>query len=135
MSITDGQAFHTKQTHYLVAPIRFNQGTGVLSVGWLPPGAIVIGGGVHVNTAFAAGGANTVDVGFRADGAGRTADDDAFGTLIAVAAPAGFKALDELAAATNLRHAEGCEVTMRYNGTTPTAGEGHVVIEYIVLNI
>jgi hypothetical protein len=130
--INSGQAYHTRQTHFITAPIVWNQGTGVRSVGWLPPGAIVIGGGVHVNTAFVAGGANTVDVGFRNDGAGRAADDDAFGTLIAVATNAGFRALDELTAATNLRHPRGCEVTVRYNGTTPSAGEGTVVIEYIV---
>jgi hypothetical protein len=131
-SINSGRAYHTAQTHFITAPIRWDQTTAVLSVGWLPPGAIVIGGGIHVNTAFAAGGANTVDIGFRNDGAGRTADDDAFATLVSVASPAGYKALDELAAATNLRHPRGCEVTMRYNGTTPSAGEGTVVVEYIV---
>jgi hypothetical protein len=131
MSRSFGQKYHTNQTHYLTAPVVWNQGTGVMSVGWLPPNAMVIGGGIHVNTAFAAGGANTVDVGFRNDGAGRTADDDAFATLVAVNT-AGRKALDEIAAATNLRHPKGCEVTVRYNGTTPTDGAGVVVVEYVI---
>jgi hypothetical protein len=129
MSINSGRQYHTSQTHYLTAPIVWTDGT--VSVGWLPPGAIVVGGGVAVSTAFAAGGANTIDVGFRNDGAGRTADPDAFATLLAVNT-LGLKALDELAAATNLPHPKGTEVTARYNGTTPTDGAGVVVIEYVI---
>jgi hypothetical protein len=129
MTQAAARLYHTAQVHYISAPIAFNSGT--ISVGFLPRGAIVTGGGVMVNTAFAAGGANTMDVGFRNDGGGRTADPDAFATLLAVSA-AGFKALDELAAATNLQHPAGCEVTATYNGTTPTDGAGVVVIQYIV---
>ena len=132
MGMNSGQEYHTRQTHYLVADVVWDQGTGVYSVGWLPKDAMVIGGGIAVETAFAAGGANTVDVGFRNDGAGRTADPDAFATLVAVNT-AGFKVLDEIAAATNLPHRSGAEVTVRYNGTTPTDGKGTVVIEYAVL--
>lgn len=131
MTRSFGQKYHTNQTHYIRSKVVWDQGTGVASVGWLPPGAEVIGGGIKVNTAFAAGGANTVDVGFRNDGAARADDDNAFGTLIAVNT-AGYKALDELDAATNILHSEGAEVTVRYNGTTPTDGAGTVIIEYIV---
>lgn len=132
MTRSFGQEYHTNQVHYLTADVVWNQGTGVMSVGWLPPGAVVTGGGIAVSTAFAAGGANTIDVGFRNDGAARAADDDAFGTLIAVST-AGFKVLDEIAAATNLPHPAGAEVTVRYNGTTPTAGKGTVVVQYAVI--
>ena len=132
MTLETGQKYHTRQTHYLTAPVVWDQGTGVMSVGWLPKGAIVVGGGIAVATAFTAGGANTIDVGFRNDGAGRTADDDAFGTLVSVAA-AGYIPLDELAAVTNLPHPAGAEVTVRYNGTTPTAGSGTLVVEYVVI--
>lgn len=131
MGINSGQQYHTRQTHYITTDVVWNQGTGVMSVGWLPPGAEVIGGGIKVNTAFAAGGANTIDVGFRNAGDGRANDDDAFGTLIAVNT-AGYKVLDELAAATNLAHPKGAEVTVRYNGTTPTEGAGTLIVEYIV---
>jgi hypothetical protein len=130
-TINSGQAYHTRQTHYITAPIRWDQTTAVLSVGWLPPGAIVTAGHVSVTTAFTAGGANTIDIGFRNDGNGRAADDNAFATLIAPTA-LGLLAFDELASATNLQHPLGCEVTMRYNGTTPTAGAGVVVVQYIV---
>jgi len=132
MTLETGQKYHTRQTHFLTAPVVWDQGTGVMSVGWLPAGAVVVAGGVIVSTAFAAGGANTIDVGFRNDGAGRTADDNAFATLLDVSA-LGYKVLDELAAVTNLPHMSGAEVTVRYNGTTPTAGAGHVVIEYVVI--
>jgi len=128
-TINSGRQYHTSQTHYLTAPIAWTDGT--VSVGWLPPGAIVVGGGVAVSTAFAAGGANTIDVGFASAGDGRTADPDALATLLAVNA-LGFKALDELAAVTNIPFPKGAEITARYNGTTPTDGAGTVVIEFVV---
>jgi hypothetical protein len=128
-NINSGQEYHTRQTHYFVAPITWTDGT--ISVGWLPAGAMIVGGGVHVETAFAASATNTVDVGFRNAGDGTTADPDAYATLLAVNAK-GYKVLDELAAATNVRLPAGAEITATYNGGTPTDGDGYVVVEYVV---
>ena len=95
----------------------------------LPAYASVIGGGVHVKTAFNDSGTDTLDVGFR-DGSS-TDNDDAYGTLIDLSG-VGYIALDELAATTNIIQTKECFVTWRYNGenNNASAGEAYLVILY-----
>ncbi|MEN6548639.1 MAG: hypothetical protein ABFE07_21540, partial [Armatimonadia bacterium] len=86
---------------------------------------------VHVVTAFADTGTDTLDVGFR-DGSS-TDDPDAYATLLTVSA-VGYIALDELAATTNIRQTKDAIVTWRYNGQNndAAAGEAYLIINYVV---
>lgn len=99
--------------------------------GKLPARASVIGGGVHIVTAFNDSGTDTLDVGFR-DGSS-TDDPDGYGTLMLVSA-LGFIALDELAAVTNIRQTKDAILTWRYNGANSdsTAGEAYLYVNYVI---
>lgn len=99
-----------------------------ITVGKLPPYSIVVGGGVHVVTAFNDSGTDLLDVGF----IGATTDADAYATILTLAA-VGFIALDELAATTNIMGTVEHTVTCLYSGqnSNATAGEGYVVVNYV----
>ena len=60
-----GQMYHTNQVHYLAKTITFADAGKTVTVGYLPPGAVVIPGisGVAVNVVFNGDSTNTVDVG------------------------------------------------------------------------
>ncbi len=60
-----GQVYHTNQVHYLAKTITFADAGKTVTIGYLPPGAVVITGisGVAVNTIFNGDSTNTVDVG------------------------------------------------------------------------
>jgi hypothetical protein len=60
-----GQMYHTNQVHYLAKTITFADAGTTVTVGYLPPGAVVIPGisGVAVNVIFNGDSTNTVDVG------------------------------------------------------------------------
>lgn len=46
-----GQMYHTNQVHYISRAITYaDNGAGALTVGVIPPGALVIRGGVVVHT-------------------------------------------------------------------------------------
>ena len=96
----------------------------------LPAYASVIGGGVHVKTAFNDSGTDTLDVGFR-DGSS-TDDDNAYATTLDLSA-VGYIALDELVATSNVIQTKECFVTWRYNGqnNNASAGEAYHVILYV----
>lgn len=97
----------------------------------LPAYASVIGGGIHVTTAFNDSGTDTIDVGFR-DGSS-TDDPDAYATILA-ATGVGFIALDELAATTNIMQTKDAILTWRYNGenNNASAGEAWLIVNYVV---
>lgn len=97
----------------------------------LPANAMVVGGGVHVKTAFNDSGTDTLDVGFR--GATTTDDPDAYCTLILLSA-VGYIAFDELAAVTNIIQSKDATLTWRYNGenNNASAGEAFIVVEYVL---
>jgi hypothetical protein len=118
--------------HTIVTPISFAKENIVVDVTKkLPAGASVIGGGVHVVTAFNDSGTDTLDVGFR-DGSS-TDDDNAYATLLDLSA-VGFIALDELTATTNIRQTKDTIITWRYNGQNDnaTAGAGYLVVNYVL---
>lgn len=104
-----------------------DNGTAV-TVGKLPPYSVVVGGGVHIVTAFNDSGTDYLDVGF----VGATTDDDAYATDLTLAA-VGFIVLDELAATTNIMGTVEHTVTATYAGqnSNATAGEGWVIVNYV----
>jgi hypothetical protein len=57
--------YHTNQVHYLAKTITKDDAGKTVTVGYLPPGAVVIPGisGVAVNVVFNGDSTNTVDVG------------------------------------------------------------------------
>jgi hypothetical protein len=69
-----------------------------VTVGWLPAGASVIGGGVHIVTAFNSSGTDLVDIGY----VGATTVAAAYASALTLAA-VGFIVLDELATTTNIQ--------------------------------
>lgn len=124
-----GHQDYSQQVQYLRKRIAYNS-PGIATsfiIGYLPAGATVVGGGVHVVTAFNDSGTDTLDVGF----IGGTTDEDAYATLLLVSA-VGFIALDELAATTNIQQSVTTTVTCRYNGenANASAGAADVTIMY-----
>lgn len=118
--------------HVLVEHITYAQeGSAIDFSNKLPANASVVGGGVHVTTAFNDGTSNTLDVGFR-DGSS-TDDPNAYATLLALGA-VGYIVLDELAATTNVKQTKDCIPTWTYNGggNDATAGAADLVIEYVL---
>ena len=55
-----GQQYETNQVHFVRKNITFADIGTTISVGWVPPKATMIRGGVHITTAFDAG-AKTLD--------------------------------------------------------------------------
>lgn len=113
------------QIHYLRKTITYlNSGTAV-TVGVLPAGAVITGGGVRVVTAFDGSGTDLIDVGV-------TADDDDLATDLP-GQTVGFHALDELAGANDSYSATSpLTVTATYTdqNSNATAGEAIVIIAY-----
>lgn len=126
---------YTQQVGYLHKTIAYNS-SGIataFTIGILPAGASVIGGGVHIKTAFNDSGTDTLDVGF--SGGSSTDDPDGYATLLLVSA-VGFIALDELAATTNIVQTVDTTVTCRYNGqnSNSSAGAAEVYVLYVLPN-
>lgn len=127
----NAREFHTQQVHYLRKRITFADEGDVVDIGRIPAGASVIGGGVHVVTAF--DDTTTIDVGFR----GGSSTDDPNGLATALVGTAvGFKALDELAATTNIQQTSSCIITASVNDGTGavSAGVADVIVTYVVDN-
>jgi hypothetical protein len=127
-----GQQYETSQVHYLRKKITFADVATVVSLGWVPEGASVIRGGVHVTTAFDAG-AKTLDIGFRNAPGGETDDPNAYATLLTLAA-VGVIPADEMAAVTAVDLTKGGEITCSPVSIAATAGAATVWMEYIVDN-
>ncbi len=120
---TDARLYHTSQTHYLRETITANTIPGVNhSMGFVPGGSVIVGGGVVVQTAF--DGTAIVDIG--------TADDpDGFATDVAVSS-AGVKAADELASSNDVTPSVDTEIVYSVaNSAQMTAGVGFVYVEFM----
>jgi hypothetical protein len=130
---TNARFYETQQVHYLRKRITFAIENTEIVIGTIPAGASVIGGGVHVVTAFNDGTADTLDVGFK-DGSS-TDDPNGYATVLDLTA-IGFIELDELAAVTNIQQTVDTVVTCIYNGTDNDADEGiaDVIITFVVDN-
>lgn len=123
----------TRQVNYIRQKITYlDEGSAIdFTEAKLPANATVVGGGVHVVTAFNDSGTDQLDVGFR-DGSS-TDDPDAYATLLDLSA-VGFIALDELAATTNVLQTKDAILTWTYSGqnNNASAGLAYIIIEYVV---
>lgn len=132
MSLTDARQYHTDQVHYLRAAIAYTDAGATVSLGWVPPGAVVIGGGAVVSTSFN-GTSPTVNIGFRNAGDGTTADPDDYASALALGTVGNIVA-DELATSTAY-HPEGAEIAAAVSiGGSPSAGSGFVYVTFMVDN-
>ena len=122
-----GREFHTQQVHYLRKRITFADSAAV-TVGVLPAGAVVLRGGVAVQTAFNAATTNVLDI-------GTSGDDDGFATDLALGA-VGVIVADEMATSNDWYSTSEQTITATYaqTGTAATAGVGFVWIEYLPNN-
>jgi hypothetical protein len=116
--------YHTHQTHFLRKDISYTD-TSTVTVGVLPAGAIVVGAGVVVSTAWNSGTSDVLDIGTSGDGDG-FATDLALGTI-------GNIVWDELATSNDLYSASESTITCAVTsvGTAASAGVGHVYVQYI----
>ncbi|MBB5040808.1 hypothetical protein [Shinella fusca] len=123
--------YHKQLVHYLRKQVTFADEGDVVDVGTIPANAIVIGGGVMITTAF--NDTATIDVGFR--GGSTTDDPNGYATAL-VATAVGFKALDELAATTNIMQTSPAIVTASVNDGTGavSAGVAEVIITFVLDN-
>ncbi len=117
--------------HVLRKKITYLQGATETTIGKLPAYACVIGGGVHVTTAFNDSGTETLDVGIKSGSS--TDDPNGYATLLTLSA-VGFIPLDELGATTNIMQTAESLVTCTYNGqnSNASAGEAEVIILYVI---
>lgn len=124
---TVARQYHQQVVHYLRKRITFATATVETDMGYLPAGAIVIGGGVMVITADSG---ITLDVGFK--GGSSTDDPNALATALTVA-NVGFIALDELAATTNIEQTVDYKITYTVSTGADTF-VGDLVVTYVVDN-
>lgn len=127
---TTARKYSTQQIHYLRLGVTFADNGQARAVGVLPAGAIMLQplSGVAVTTVFNAGTSNTINI-------GTSADDDLYGTLMALGTKA-FVALDEAATATNvntwlLAADTTITATVVLTGTAATTGSAEVLIAYV----
>ena len=117
-----------QQVYYLRKRITFADVATTVTVGKMPAGASVTGGGIHVVTAFNATTTNVCNVGF----IGATTNASAYATALTTAA-VGFIVLDELATTTNIQGTVEHTVTVAptETGAASTAGVADVIIQYV----
>lgn len=108
--------------------ITFADVAGTVTVGKIPAGASVTGGGIHIITAFNATTTNVANVGY----IGATTNASAYATALTTAA-VGFIVLDELATTTNIQGTVEHTVTVAptETGAASTAGVADVIIQYV----
>lgn len=113
--------------HYLRKSITFADNGTAVTVGEIPSGSTILKplSGVNVDVAFDAGTSNTLNI-------GTTADDNLYGTLLAVGSIA-FVPLDEAVAMT-VSADTTITATVVLTGTAATAGNGEVIIAYVPNN-
>lgn len=121
----------TQQINYIRKRITFADYGTTVTVGYLPGGAMVVGGGVQIVTAFNSSGTDLLNVGF----IGATTDADAYATNLTLAA-VGYLELDELGATTNIQQSDNYTVTCSpaQSVADATAGVADVVIFFIPNN-
>lgn len=117
--------------HTLRKRITYADYGTTVTVGYIPPKASVVGGGVHIVTAFNSSGTDLLDVGF----VGATTDADGYATQLTLAA-VGYIALDELAATTNIQGTVTHKVTCApaQSVADASAGVADVIILYVIDN-
>ena len=121
-----GQQYHTKQVHFLEKEITYADNGTAKTLGYLPPGAVVLEAGCVVTTAFNAGTTNTLNM-------GTDADDDGFASLIALGT-IGRIAADDMATSNDLYSTSERTITATVvlTGTAASAGAGIAYCTYII---
>ncbi len=131
-----GQRNYTNQTQFLIKRVTYlnlnskGDGTGtanaVVTVGWLPPRAIVLRGSTKVITGFNDTNGDDLDIGVEGG------DDDLFASAVDLNSSA-TTAFDDLATANDFS-TSARKVTCNFT-TVPsgngTAGEAIVVLDYV----
>lgn len=122
---TNARLYHTDQVHYLAKDFTFADDGSVLSLGYLPAGAVIIKpmSGVAVHVAFNAGTTNVLDI-------GTAANDDLYGTDLALGSIA-FVPLDEAVSMT-VAVDTLITATVDLTGTAASAGSATVIIAYVL---
>lgn len=122
---TNARLYHTDQVHYLAKDFTYTDDGSVLSLGYLPAGAVIIKpmSGVAVHVAFNAGTTNVLDI-------GTAANDDLYGTDLALGSIA-FVPLDEAVSMTVAADTL-VTATVDLTGTAATTGSGTVIIAYVL---
>lgn len=124
-----GQKYHTNQTHFLVKRVTYETlGTSnTVTVGYLPPRALVLRGTTKIITGFDDTTGDDLDIGVSGS------DDDLFASAVDMNSAA-TTAFDDLATANDFSTSARtvtCNLTTAATGDG-TAGEAIVVLEYIV---
>jgi len=120
-----GQEYHTNQVHYHCKKITYADAGTTVTVGDLPPNAIVIGAEVAVKTAFNGDTTNTVDIGVSGEGED-FASNLALGTI-------GVIRDDEIATALNAMSTSARSIIAAVVSTAgASAGEAYIVVRYVV---
>lgn len=120
-----GQEYHTNQTHFLCKKITYSDNGTTVTVGSLPPYAVVTGGRVVVTTAFNGNSSNIVDVGTSDDG-------EDFGSDLALGTK-GVIAFDETATALYAYSTSARNIIAAVTSTaSASAGVAFVVVEYVI---
>lgn len=122
---TNARLYHTDQVHYLAKDFTYADDGSVLSLGYLPAGAVILKpmSGVAVHVAFNAGTTNVLDI-------GTAANDDLYGTDLALGSIA-FEPLDEAVSMTVAADTL-VTATVDLTGTAATTGSGTVIIAYVI---
>jgi hypothetical protein len=122
-----GQEYPQNMVHYISKTIGFADDDLVVTVGWLPPNAVVVDCGVAVTTAFSAN--SVLDI-------GTAADPDAYASAI-VMTTAGC--IRDVSTVPLLSHDDTGTVDTKIVASLTSsgaisAGVGHVFVYYIVPN-
>jgi len=120
-----------QQVQVLRKRITFADVATTVTVGKIPAGASVVGGGIHVVTAFNATTTNVANVGF----IGATTNASGYATALTTAA-VGWIVFDELATTTNIQGTVDHTITVAptETGAASTAGVADVIVWFVLNN-
>jgi hypothetical protein len=124
---TIGLEYHTNQVHYLAKTVTNADDDLVVTIGYLPPGAVVIDAGIVITTAFA-GGSPVADM-----GAG--ADTDAFASALVLTTAGAIRDVSTNPLVANDDYSATAAIAVNISitsGSTITAGSGVAFVTYIV---
>lgn len=131
MPVNQSRQFHEQQIHYFRKRVNWNDAviaTGV-NIGTLPAGAMLIGVGVRVNTAFNAATTNVLTCGTTATGG------EVLASAVALAGATGYKtATSGTAFAASFATDQDLFVSFTQSGTAATAGQADIVVSYVPNN-
>lgn len=120
-----GRLYHTDQVHYLAKTITFSDDDLVVTVGTLPPNAIVVDVGCAVTTAFSAN--SVLDI-------GTAADPDAYASAIVMTTAGMIRdvSTDPLVAHDDTSASATTIVASLTSSGAISAGSGVVICQYIL---